>query len=419
MKLVFYSPILNNHQANVADELWTLTGHQYRFVELTHLEGAEHRKGDTRSYDDCPYLLRAWHSPEEYAEAMQLALTAEVCVFSSVSALPFQKERLRRGLLSFDMSERWLKRGLPNLLAPAIRKMYLAYLTGRWSRRPLYKLCCSSFAGTDHRRLGMYGGRCYKWGYFTRMDHTVPDTCGDVRQTDGTGCARPGAAAEKVETGPDVSTAKSGHTTSIMWCCRFLRLKHPELPILTAAHLRKEGYSLSLDMYGEGPFLDEARRMVSRLGLTDTIHFRGVMPNGQIMDEMRRHDIFLLTSDRNEGWGAVCNESMTAGCLLVASDGVGSAAYLIRHGENGMTFRSPATSSSIERPDAKSIDELCRHIEHLITHPDDTQRMRRRSLQTMHEEWNPRTAARRLLRLIECLSEGRPTPYASGPCSPA
>ena len=34
MKLVFYSIILNNHQANVADELWELTHHSYCFVEL-------------------------------------------------------------------------------------------------------------------------------------------------------------------------------------------------------------------------------------------------------------------------------------------------------------------------------------------------------------------------------------------------
>ena len=46
MKLVFYSLILNNHQANVADELWELTRHSYCFVELANLQ-AEHRKGDS------------------------------------------------------------------------------------------------------------------------------------------------------------------------------------------------------------------------------------------------------------------------------------------------------------------------------------------------------------------------------------
>lgn len=114
MKLVFYSLILNNHQANVADELWKLTRHSYCFVELANLQ-AEHRKGDSHDYSDRPYLLRAWQSEEAYSQAMELVHTAECCVFSGIQALTFQKERMRLGLLSFDMSERWLKRGIPQI----------------------------------------------------------------------------------------------------------------------------------------------------------------------------------------------------------------------------------------------------------------------------------------------------------------
>ena len=46
MRVVLFSLILNNHQANIADELWELTSHQFCFVELADLQ-AEHRKGDT------------------------------------------------------------------------------------------------------------------------------------------------------------------------------------------------------------------------------------------------------------------------------------------------------------------------------------------------------------------------------------
>ena len=124
MELVFYSIILNNHQANVADELWELTEHSYCFVELANLQG-DHRKGDTHDYSDRPYLLRAWKSKEAYSKAMNLACSAQCCVFSGVQALPFQKERMKRGMFSFDMSERWLKRGIINLFSPAILKMFL------------------------------------------------------------------------------------------------------------------------------------------------------------------------------------------------------------------------------------------------------------------------------------------------------
>ena len=183
MKLVFYSLILNNHQANVADELWEQTGHSYCFVELANLQ-AEHRKGDTHDYGDRPYYLRAWLSDADYCKAMELAVTAECCVFSGVQALPFQKERMKLGLLSFDMSERWLKRGFINLFSPAILKMFLAYHIGKWGKKPIYKLCCSAFAAGDQSKLFTYRGRCYKWGYFTKVGKLDIETSGTA-YTDG------------------------------------------------------------------------------------------------------------------------------------------------------------------------------------------------------------------------------------------
>ena len=54
------------------------------------------------------------------------------------------------------------------------------------------------------------------------------------------------------------------------------------------------------------------------------------MPNAKILQEMRKHEIFLFTSDRNEGWGAVSNESMSNGCMLVGSDGIGSIPFLVK-----------------------------------------------------------------------------------------
>lgn len=80
MKIVFYSIILNSHQANVADELWVLTEHSYCFVELANMT-EEHRKGGSCDYSKRPYLLQAWKSTESFKKAMQLARTAECCVF--------------------------------------------------------------------------------------------------------------------------------------------------------------------------------------------------------------------------------------------------------------------------------------------------------------------------------------------------
>ncbi len=391
MKVVFYSVILNNHQANVADELWNLTGHNYCFVELANLQ-AENRKGDTHDYSDCPYLLRAWQSTEAYSQAMELACTADCCVFSGVQALPFLKERLKRGLLSFDMSERWLKRGWLNLFSPPILKMFLAYRFGGWIRKPLYKLCCSAFAAQDQYRLGTYRGRCYKWGYFTRVENF------------------------DVEASPDVSTS---NITPLMWCSRYLMLKHPELPVLMAKRLKRKGYRFRLDMYGSGEYEGRTRQLAQGLDVTDVVRFMGSKPNDELLAEMRQHSIFLFTSDRNEGWGAVANESMSNGCVLVASDVIGSVPYLLEDGVNGFAFGAPRTISSFDRYDRTALDSLCEKVEWLLDHPVKRETMRQEAVRRMQTLWSPQVAAERLLTLIDCLQNKRWSPFSDGPCSKA
>lgn len=389
MKLVFYSIVLNHHQAILADTFHSMLGQNYTFVETASVND---NKGATEDYGSRPYLLRAWESEEARERAMELARTADVCVFSGVQALPFQRERLKLGLLSFDMSERWLKRGLVNLFSPAIFKMFLAYYLGGWKHKPLYKLCCSAFAAGDHRKLGMYSGRCFKWGYFTRVEKI------------------------DVEASRDVSTSNA-EATPLMWCARYLMLKHPELPLLMAARLKADGYRFSLDMYGSGEYEPAARCMAEKLGVTDVVRFVGNKPNDALLADMHRHSIFLFTSDRNEGWGAVANESMACGCVLVAADAIGSTPYLIKDGITGLSFRSSRTSCSFGNPDKEALNSLYGKVKWLLDNPTEMVKIRSHSIKQMQELYNPRTAAERLLTLIDCLQKGSETGFTDGPCS--
>lgn len=391
MKIVFYSLILNNHQANIADELWELTSHQFCFVELANLQ-AEHRKGDSRDYTDCPYLLRAWESSQSYAKAMILAREAECCIFSGVLALPFQKARMKLGLLSFDMSERWLKRGIINLFSPSIFKMFLSYHLGGWGRKPLYKLCCSAFAVKDQRRLLTFKDKCFKWGYFTRVDYNSPEA---------------------------TPMSTDCQSFSLMWCSRYLKWKHPELPVMLAARLKSLGYRFTLDMYGSGEYEFQTKCLVSKLGIEDVVHFMGTKPNNELLQDMKQHHIFLFTSDQNEGWGAVANESMANGCVLVASAAIGSTPYLVKVGITGLSFRSPRTFSSLVCPDMKALDSLCEKVEWLLDNPNERIKMQKQGMTLMQEVWSPQVAARRLLQLIECLQHGGEPDFKDGPCSKA
>lgn len=387
MKLVIYSVVLNQHQAPVADELWDLTQHDFVFVELINLGDA---KGGAEDYSKRPYLLRAWEKTENRVKAMHLARTADCCIFGGVDSLPYQKERMKYGLFSFEMGERWLKHGWKSLASPRLLKWLMAYHFGGWRHKPLYKLCMSAFAAKDHYLLGSFKGKCYKWGYITKV--------------------------EKVEASPDVSTSS---IAPLMWCARYLKLKHPELPIMLAERLKQKGYKFHLDMYGDGEYRKMAETKVKSHGLSGEITIHGNVPNTQVREAMKKSDIFLFTSDRYEGWGAVANESLSNGCVLVASDAIGSSPYLIENGVNGYLFHSAHTTTGFANPDQRALDDLTNKVVSLLENRVQLCEMKRKAVTMMQSYWSPKRAAESLLQLIDDLQNGRETSIKEGPCSKA
>lgn len=342
-----------------------------------------HKKGDTNDYSDCLYLLRAWESSEAYTKAMELAQTAEVCIFAGAQSLPFMRERLKLGLLSFDMGERWLKKGLSNMLSPNLLKIFMAYHLRGWKSKPLYKLCMSAFAKEDYERLRMYKCKCFKWGYFTQVDDLS--------------CLK-GSKFQKFQI---------ENVVRLMWCARFIDWKHPEMPILLANRLKENGCRFHLAMYGDGPLREKMEQLVNELGLRDYVHFMGNVPNEIIHQTMRETHIFLFTSDREEGWGAVANEAMSEGCLLIGADEIGAVPYLVKDGENGFVFKS------------KDLNSLYEKVSWAIEHQDEARSMAKNGQKHIYNVWSPRNAALSLMQLINDLSNGKDTSVTEGPCSKA
>ena len=379
MKLAFYCNHLNHHQVRVADELYELLGEDYVFI-ATLPRNKDSLKGGV-DYSFRPYCILAGESNDAHDKALELARNADVCVFGACSQeYAVERAKQKDCGLSFEMGERWLKRGLINVLSPTLRRWWMNYMR-YYHRKPFYKLCSSAFVAKDDVKLGAYKGRHYKWGYFTGVD------CGF-----------------DVEASSDVSTTE---ITPLMWCSRFLSWKHPELPILMAQRLKKEGLRFFLDFYGSGEVEQKSRDMASRLGLDDVVRFHGAIPNDQVLKEMRRHKIFLFTSDRLEGWGAVANEAMSQGCALVGSDAIGSVPYLVDNCRNGMIFKSG------------DVDSLTDCVRTLIENRSLLEDIRHNAVATMQTMWSPAVAARNLLKLIDDIKNGRSCSIKEGPCSKA
>lgn len=383
--IVIYSDVLNQHQIMVSDALYHKTAGRFRFVELKRSE--EYKGGDT-DFSSRKYLIRSWESPQQYELAMHHARTAGCCIFSGIAALPFERERLRLDMLSFDMSERWLKRGLINIVSPHLLRWLCHYYCLSWRRKPLYKLCCSAYCSADNDRLGIFKNRSFRWGYFPAMNCTTKHETGH---------------------GP----------VNLMWCGRYISWKHPELPILLAYRLRDCGYDFHLHMYGGGELEQTVKSMAADNLLSDYITFYGPVNNEVVHAAMGRADIFLFTSDANEGWGAVANESMYERCALVAGRGIGSVPYLINDRVDGMIFRSPARYSSISNPDMKALEDMYRCVKYLLDNMDVCRVIQNNAHNKIAELWSAEHASDALLTLISELKTGVDISITQGPCSKA
>ena len=290
----------------------------------------------------------------------------------------FIRKRIWSNKLTFRYSERPLKHGLEI-------KKYLPRLI-RWRfRNPaclkMYLLAASAYASYDYARFAMFRGKAYKWGYFT-----------DLREYDDI---------------DDLLDRKD--TNEILWCGRFLEWKHPEHVLFAFQKLREAGYSCTLRFIGSGPLEEKLRSLVSDMGLSEYVCICASMPPAAVRDQMEHAGIYVVSSDFEEGWGAVVNEAMNSACAVVSSHSVGAAPFLIEDGKNGVIYRFG------------DADGLYRRLAELLSDPARQRSYGKAAYQTIAGEWNARVACERFLRLCRAILDGdkRPELFSSGPCSRA
>lgn len=378
MKIVFVSNFINHHQIGVADELWELTNHNYFFISNTPMPESFIKNGYSTELEKRPYLLKAYLNKESFEKSIKLACEADLMIIGS-APLIYEIERAKLGKLTFEYSERALKKGLLNLLSPRLLKHQFYYHTNFYNK-PIYKLCASAYTVNDMYFLRSFRNKCYKWGYFTNI--------------------------EKLDIEAIIKN-KRNKKISLLWCARLLNWKHPELAIFLAKKLKESGYSFILNMIGSGDKYDSIKKMIINFDLKNEVKLLGNYPNDEVLKIMRNNHIFLFTSDKNEGWGAVLNEAMSNGCCPVASHMIGAAPYLIKHNNNGMLFQS------------QNIDSLYLNVKYLIDNPNERERMTKEAYDTILNQWSPYLAARNIIKLTDILINNIYNDIIDGPCSDA
>jgi glycosyltransferase involved in cell wall biosynthesis len=375
VKLVFTSNYFNHHQKPFCDELYQRLGDDFAFI-ANGVMGEERKKLGYSQGDVPSYVHFAFLSQTEREKAKTLINEADV-VIAGATPNDMLLERIRSGKLLFRYSER------PYKIKPTFpKKVYHAYRFRKnnlW-RRNIYMLCASAYTAQDFASLGMYRGRTYKWGYFPEVK--AYDT---------------------------VSLMAKKKRNTLMWCGRFIDWKHPDDAIYVAQKLKDAGYDFHLNMVGTGTMDEYLRILAEAMDVADRVSFTGSMPPEQVRVYMEEAGIYLFTSDRQEGWGAVLNESMNSGCAVVASHALGSAPFLIRDGQSGLIYESG------------NRDMLFEKVKYLLDHPEEQERMGLEAYGAMQGTWNGKVAADRILRLSERILAGekRPKLFEDGPGSAA
>ncbi|MCD7863944.1 MAG: glycosyltransferase family 4 protein [Lachnospiraceae bacterium] len=383
MNFVFVSNYYNHHQRPLSMALHALCerdGGTYTFVQTEKMEEERlamgwgdvlQNDGFVRNYADDP------------PGCQRLIDEADAVMFGGTDDESYIQTRLKLKKPVWRYSERLYKTGRYKFVSPrGLRRKFLDHTRHNFER--VYLLCSGAYVAGDYRLVAAYPFKKFRFGYFP-----AHFAC-DVNQL--------------------IEEKYNETTVELLWAARMIGWKHPERAVEMTESLLRDGIPVHLTMAGGGPLEAEIRDLIAQKQLTENIDLVGFQDPEEIRSLMRKSQVYLATSDREEGWGAVINEAMDSACLVVADRAMGAAPYLILNGENGISYPSGQTDAAAEA------------LKKLLREPGYVQmrRMQRAAYETIAQLWNADAAAERLYTCVtaELLGEKMPV-YEDGPMSRA
>ena len=376
MKIVFVSNYFNHHQKAFCDEMHNLTDGKYFFIETIPMREERAKLG--YAIKTLPeYVISAYKNQELMFKAEKMIAGADIVIYGSAPEKMIRK-RIIVGKPVFRYNERCFKK------APDYKEVIIRFVKEHIKNpigKPIYMLCASAYTSEDYRILKLFKNKTYKWGYFPQTKKYD-----DIQ-----------------------SLIKLKNKSSILWCGRFLDWKRPVDAIECAKKLKNAGYSFELNFIGTGEQEDIIRKKIKKYKLENNVNLLGAKSPEIVREYMEKSGIYIFTSDRNEGWGAVLNESMNSACAVVASNEIGAAPFLIKDGNNGLIYKTG------------DVDMLFEKLKYLLDNYENQDFLGENAYYSIINEWNSREAAKRFMNIAEdIVNVGKICHvYSSGPCSRA
>jgi len=355
MKIIFVTNFFTPHQEQLCNSLYANEKTDFLFIETFNKKNQNIPVG-WQSDKKPEYLVDYDDFSENRNYYLEKIEESDVVILGS-APVELVKKRLKKGKLTFRYTERIYKKKCPWYELP-LRAVKYYFESGRYKN--FYLLCASAYVAGDYAKTGTFKNRAYKWGYFPKTKEY------------------------------DIQKLLEAKTPNyILWAGRIIDWKHPEVPVQVAKKLKEQGYDFELNIIGTGDMDNEIKALIEKESLCENVHLLGSMSPEEVRGYMEKSKIYLFTSDRQEGWGAVLNEAMNSGCAVVASSAVGSAPYLIEDGKNGYLYKDG------------DLEDAYKKVKHLLDNPHLCVAVGEKAYQTITNEWNAKVAAERFVEAAE------------------
>lgn len=371
MKIVFISGFLNNHLLPICESLNKRS--DFTFIATEKRDGLSLAN---REVIECDYVIHDYIDAEE-PKCIEAVRRADIVILGGSSG-KYLTLRKAIGGLAFIYSERVFKRGRFHRFYPPTRRVLKK--TFIENNDNVYILCASSYLCGDIKLLGFPSNKCFRFGYFPKIRHLPFENILDSKTID------------------------DGSTVQLLYVGRLLKLKRVGMLLKMCEKLSSVDVKYELNIIGDGPEMSALKTETLRLGLNSVI-FHGAMPIDCVYDYMKRSNILYLPSNHLEGWGAVVNEALGFGCVVIEADSCGSARYLIEEDKNGYIYKGESVKDLF--------DSTMKYI-----NAGDKAVMHRCAYDTVWDKWNSDLAADRLISISESLLSFESFPrFIDGPLS--
>lgn len=280
MKVAFYTNCLSTHQLPLAREVAERVGlENFRYVDAGEASQPYQRVVGNAGIEVLSVLD---------SRAREWLVESDLLYTGGLRPIGLIECRARKGLRTLYYSERWFKPwhrlpGWLRLAVPRYRKMTARFVRVINENPCVSVMSIGPHAATDFRRLGVHDDKLIPWGYFVEASESTESR----RERD------PGVL-------------------KILWAGRTLRWKRVDDLRRAVARANQIGTGV-------------VEMAAARFDLTVST---GISP-AAVRRQMRHHDVFVLSSDAMEGWGAVVSEALEEGMSVLGTFEAGASATLL------------------------------------------------------------------------------------------